>query len=176
MSRLTPVEPSAAPADIKAIYDGPLAGKHFNLFKSLANSAAALNAYLAMSGALGKGAFNAQERELIQLAVAQANNCGYCLAAHTAIARGHHVSDERILEARRGRGSDGRPHALIQFVLALHEKRGLVSDADIAAFLNAGWTEAHLAEVVPNYALAIFTNYFNHLNQTPIDFPQAPAI
>ena len=82
------VDPATASPAAKAIFDGPLKGKHLNIFKGLGNSAAALEAYLGMSGALAKGGLTAQERELIALTVGQANNCGYCVAAHTAIGTG----------------------------------------------------------------------------------------
>ena len=88
MPRLNVVDPAHAAPAAKAIFDGPLKGKHFNIFKGLANSPAALQAYLSLSGALGGGMLTAQERELIALCVGQANNCGYCLAAHTAIGAG----------------------------------------------------------------------------------------
>jgi alkylhydroperoxidase family enzyme len=67
-------------------------------------------------------------------------------------------------------------NALAKFSLAIHEKRGFVSDADVAAFKTAGYGEAHIAEVVANYALAVYTNYFNHVNLTAVDFPAASKI
>jgi hypothetical protein len=51
-----------------------------------------------------------------------------------------------------------------------------VSDADLASFRKAGYGDGHVAEVVACYALNVFTNYFNHVNDTAIDFPAAPAI
>ena len=176
MARLTPVEPSAATGPAKDIFDGPLKGKHFNIFKAMASGPAALQGYLGLSGAVAHGSLSGAERELIQLAVGQANTCGYCVSAHTAIAKGLHFAEDRIIEARRGRSSDPKTHALLTFALAIHEKKGHVSDDDVAKFRAAGYNDGHISEVVANYALAIFTNYFNHVNDTPIDFPAAPAI
>lgn len=176
MARFTVVDPATASPAAKAIFDGPLKGKHINIFKGLGNSAAALEAYLGMSGALAKGGLTAQERELIALTVGQANNCGYCVAAHTAIGAGAGLSADQILAARRGSVADAKHDALVKFTLALHEKRGFVSDADLASFRKAGYGDGHVAEVVACYALNVFTNYFNHVNDTAIDFPAAPAI
>ena len=39
-----------------------------------------------------------------------------------------------------------------------------------------GFTDGDLAEVVANVALNIFTNYFNHVAETDIDFPKAEAL
>ena len=52
-----------------------------NLFRLIANSPAALEGYLSLSGALAKGSLPAATRERIALAVAELNGCGYCLAA-----------------------------------------------------------------------------------------------
>ena len=64
----------------------------------------------------------------------------------------------------------------MKFTLAVHEKRGFVSEADLAAFRKAGYTDGHVAEVVACYALNVFTNTFNHVNDTAVDFPAAPVL
>jgi AhpD family alkylhydroperoxidase len=176
MARITALDPATAPAAAKAIFDGPLAGKHFNIFKSMGQSPAALEMYLSMSGAVAKGGLSAKEREAVQLAIGEANNCGYCVAAHTAIGKGAGLTEAQTIEARRGTVSDPKLGALVSFARAIHSKKGFVSDADVAAFKAAGYGEAHIADVVANYALAIYTNYFNHVNETPVDFPAAPKI
>lgn len=176
MSRLAPVNPATTTGRLKEIFDGPLAGKSFNIFKSMANSPAALDVYLGMAGALAKGALSGKEREVVQLAIGQANNCDYCTAAHTAIGKSLGLTDAQALEARRGTMQDAKLNALAKFSLALHEKRGFISDADFQAFKAAGYGDAHAAEVVAGYALAVYTNYFNHMNKTPVDFPAPPAV
>ena len=176
MARIAPVNPTTATGKLKEIFDGPLVGKHFNLFKSLAASPAALQGYLGLAGALGHGSLSAREREAAQLAIAEANGCEYCQAAHTAIGKGAGLTEEQTQEARRGAVKDAKIGALVKFVLALHEKRGNASDADVAAFREAGYGDGHIAEVVGGYALALYTNYFNILNQTPVDFPAVKAV
>ncbi|MCB9845950.1 MAG: carboxymuconolactone decarboxylase family protein [Phycisphaeraceae bacterium] len=176
MARLNVVDPAGATGRAREIFDGPLKGKHFNLFKAMANSGAVLDAYLGMSGPLGKGALSAKEHEVVQLAVGSANNCDYCQAAHTAIGKMAGLSEGQTIEARRGTLSDARLDALANFALALHEKRGHVSDDDLTRVRGAGFTDAHIAEAVGSYALAVFTNYFNHVNQTEVDFPAPPAV
>ncbi|MDX2146833.1 MAG: carboxymuconolactone decarboxylase family protein [Planctomycetota bacterium] len=176
MPRIAAVDPASASGRAKELFEGPLKGKHFNIFKSMAASPAVLDAYLAFSGALGQGRLTTAERELLQLAWAQARSCDYCLAAHTAIGKGSGLTEPQTVEARKGRSQDAKHQALIAFALALHEKKGLVSDAELATFKKAGYADADVAEVVANYAMATFTNYFNHVNATPVDFPAAPAL
>jgi AhpD family alkylhydroperoxidase len=167
MGRLTTIDPAQATGKVKEIFEGPLKGKTFNLFKAMANSPAALEAYLGLSG---------KEREIIQLTIGEANNCGYCVAAHTAIGKGLGLSEAQTIEARRGKLTDPKLNALTRFTLAVHEKKGFVSSEDLAAFKSAGYNDGHVAEVVAGYALAVYTNTFNHLNETAIDFPAPPKI
>jgi uncharacterized peroxidase-related enzyme len=176
MPRLSVVDPATAPAPVKAIFDGPIKAMQLNIFKGMGNSAAALDAYLAMSGALSKGSLSAKERETIALVVGQANNCAYCLDAHTHIGKGAGLTEVQTIEARRGGSSDPKLNAIIKLTNAIHEKHGFVSEADINAFRAAGYTDGAVAEVIANYALNTYTNFFNHANETARDLPAAPSI
>lgn len=174
MPRFPLSDPKAGPS--KAIFEGPLKGKELNIFRSMGNSPAALEVYLGMSGALNKSSLSLKEREVIQLAVAEANNCEYCLAAHTAIGTQAGLSQDQTIEARRGKMKDARLDALAKFVLTLQEKRGFVADADLKAFRSAGFSDANAVDAIATYALAYYTNIFNHANETPVDFPAPPTI
>src|SRR5262245_7188242 len=50
----------------------------------------------------GSGALSAHLREQIALTVGQANECGYCIAAHSAIARKVGLSVAELAQARHG--------------------------------------------------------------------------
>ncbi len=175
MARLPVVDPTHE--SVQDIFGGPLKGKEFNIFKGMANSPAVLKLYLAMAGAVDGFSLSPAEREVIQLATAEANGCDYCTAAHTAIGKGAGLSEQQTVEARQGRiDGDDKLNALAQFASALHSKKGFVSDEDLAEFKSAGYTDGHVAEVVGVYAQAVFTNYFNHVNETEVDFPAPPVL
>lgn len=177
MPRLNVVDPATAPAPAKAIFDGPLKGKHLNIFKGMGNSPAALNFYLNGSGALKEASLSAQEQEVVQLVFAQGNGCDYCQAAHTAMGKGAGLTEAQTVAARTGGDlGDAKLSAVAKFAMALHEKRGFVSDSDIAAFRSAGYTDGHIAEVIASAALATYTNYFNHVNETVVDLPAPPKV
>ncbi len=177
MARLETIEPAQSEGRVKEIFDGPLKGKELNIFKGMANSPAVLDAYLGISGALKNASLSQAQQEVVQLVVGQANGCDYCQAAHTVIAKGAGLTEAQTIGARRGSiNDDPRLNAIARFASAMHEKRGSVSDDDLAAFRDAGFDDGHVAEVVASYALATFTNYFNHVNQTPVDFPAPPSI
>ena len=86
MTRIAlPASIETAPAAAQPLLEDvkKLLGSVPNLFRITANSAAALEGYLGLNGALAKGSLDARTRERSALAVAQINGCDYCLAAHT---------------------------------------------------------------------------------------------
>lgn len=176
MPRLNTIDPKDATGKAKEIFEGPLKGKHLNIFKAMANSPAALQAYLSLSGALTDGQLEAKEREIIALTVGELNNCGYCVAAHTALGQKAGLTQEQTIAARKGHMDDPKLGALVRFITTLHEKKGFVTGDDLNAFRKAGYTDGQVAEVIAGYALNIFTNYFNHVNDTEVDLPAAPKI
>ncbi|MEL6797241.1 MAG: carboxymuconolactone decarboxylase family protein [Planctomycetota bacterium] len=177
MPRLNTVEPAQATGKAKEIFEGPLAGKHLNIFKGMANSPAASQFYLGGSGALGEASLSAAEQEVVQLVFAQANDCDYCQAAHTAMGQGAGLSQDQTIAARRQSDlGDAKLSALARFAGAIHEKTGFVSDDDVSAFRSAGYDDGAIAEVIATAALATYTNWFNHVNQTAVDLPTPPAV
>ncbi|MBL0920751.1 MAG: carboxymuconolactone decarboxylase family protein [Phycisphaerales bacterium] len=176
MPRLPLIDPAAATGRVKEIFDGPLKGKGLNIFKAMANSPAALDTYLGIAGALHNGTLSPKEREVVGLAMGEKSGCEYCTAAHTVIGKSLGLSDSAAIAARRGTGEDPKLAALAKFVVALDEKGGSVSDADLAAFIGAGYKVEQVPEVIAVYALQVFTNTFNIFNDTPLDFPAAPKV
>lgn len=143
-----------------------------NLFRIVANSPAALEGYLGFSGALGKGALPAPTRERIALAIAEVNHCGYCLSAHTYIARNlAKLDDAEITANRNGASNDIKADAAVRFAVKLAQDRGQASDADITTLRQSGYSEAEIVEIIAHVALNTFTNYVNEALKTEIDFP-----
>ena len=75
-----------------------------------------------------------------------------------------------------GTAVDSKTDALIRFARKLVESRGRATDSDIAAVRNAGFDDGAIAEVVAHVALNVFTNYFNNVAETEIDFPEAEEL
>ena len=143
-----------------------------NLFRIISNSPAALEAYLGFSGALGKGALAAPTRERIALAIAQANGCGYCLSAHTYLARKvARLDDAEIAANRNGVSSDVKADVAVRFAAKLVHEHGQASEAEIAALKHVGYSDAEIVEIIAHVALNVFTNYVNEALETEIDFP-----
>lgn len=147
-----------------------------NLVSTLAHSPAAANAYLAFSGALAKGTLSAKSRELIALAVGEANSCYYCVSAHTYLGNHAGLTNEEVLDARRSTSSDPKRQAALAFSKKVVSERGHVSAEDVESLRTHGFSNGEIVEIVANTALNIFTNYFNHVAATEIDFPIAPKL
>ena len=62
--------------------------------------------------------------------------------------------------------------AALRFARAVNEKRGGVSDHDLAEVRAAGYDDAEIAAIVGHVALNVLTNYFNRVARTEIDFPE----
>ena len=148
-----------------------------NLFRLIANSPAALDGYLSLSGALAKGSLPAPTRERIALAVAELNGCDYCLAAHSYIGANMAKLDPAEIAAnRRGHSTDAKADAAVRFAASIVKARGHVSDEDVHAVKLAGYTDAQVVEIVLHVALNTLTNYVNEVAKTAVDFPAVAAL
>jgi uncharacterized peroxidase-related enzyme len=176
MPRIQPIDPATAPAATAAHLD--TARKMFggtpNLVTTTAHSSAALGAMLSLFANVGKTSLGAKTGELIAIAVAQSNGCGYCLAAHTAIGGAIGLSPAALADARKALSPDPRTAALLDFAVAINQSRGRISDDTLADARAAGITDAEIVEVVAHVALNVFTNYVNNVAGTTIDFPEVP--
>ena len=147
-----------------------------NIIATMANSAAVAKAYLGFSQSLSTGSLSARLREQIALVVGETNGCGYCLAAHTALGKRAGLTEVETCDARRAESSDGKERAALEFARRIVSDRGHLTDDDVSQVRQAGYTDGEVAEIVANVALNIFTNYFNHVAETEVDFPAAPEL
>jgi uncharacterized peroxidase-related enzyme len=179
MSRiLTPASINAAPAAARPLLEAvkKQLGIVPNLFRLVSNSPAALQGYLGLSEALGKGTLTAATRERIALAVAEINGCDYCLSAHSYIGKNlAKLDDAEIAANRNGASNDAKADAAVRFAAKVVRQRGHVSEDDVRAVKSAGYDDAQLIEIVLDVALNTWTNYINIVGQTEIDFPVVNA-
>jgi uncharacterized peroxidase-related enzyme len=179
MSRLTSVDPDQATGETRELLDATRRtfGAIPNSARVLASSPAALKTWLESVRALAGGQLDPGLRERIALGVAEANKCGYCLSAHTYVAkRVTHLSDEEIAESRRMSSTDPKVAAALKFAETVLERRGGVSDADVEEVRAAGYSDGEIAEIVTHVAFNVLTNYFNKVASPKIDFPEvAPS-
>jgi uncharacterized peroxidase-related enzyme len=178
MSRISPINrENASPKALEILTAVNQAlGIVPNMVSTMAQSPAVANAYVGFSHALAQGSLPAKIRERIALTVAEENSCGYCLAAHTFLGKKAGLDENEVIRARRGTSDEPKVAAALAFAAQLVEQRGQVSDAEVAAVREHGFTDGEIAEIIANVVLNIFTNYFNIAAGVEIDFPLAPQL
>lgn len=76
-----------------------------NLIGLLSESPVAVEAYQSMGGLFSQTTFTTNERNLVWLTISNTNDCSYCMAAHTAIAKTEQVAEDVMdYEPRQGSG------------------------------------------------------------------------
>ena len=152
-------------------------GKIPNLYATIGYSSSALKAMLETEASLSHdSSFSAKEREAINLIVSQVNNCDYCLAAHTMLAKMKGFSDEDTIALRKAEYSDAKLNSVLKLAKSISSNKGAADDSALQNFFEAGYDEKALVELNALIALRSFTNYVFANTQIPIDFPLAQAI
>lgn len=178
MTEFTLHTPTSAPEDSRPLLDD--AAKSFgfmpNLLRVMAESPAALDGYRTLHRLFStRTSFDKDELTVVWMTINVEHQCHYCVPAHTGIAKMMQV-DDAIIAALRNETPlpNARLEALRTFTLKVVRDRGVVADADVQAFLDAGFARRQVLEVILGLAQKIMSNYTNHLAETPVD-PQFAA-
>lgn len=164
MSRVQTYDPKTiVNPETKSLFDqvSKKFGRVPNIFRNMANSPAVLKGFLSIEEAGAQTSFSPDFREQIAIAVSQAHQCTYCLAAHTA-----------LLHSLPKTSSDVKKEAILSFVEVLVKKKGHVSDIEVESLKNNGVSDQELTEIVLLVAISLFSNYFNLVTDPAVDFPE----
>jgi len=172
MPRTAVPNPEQVPPESKPTLDGFTKNIGFtpNMLATFALSPIAFNAWATLRGSLSK-ALDLKTRESISLAVSEVNGCNYCLAVHSFGAKHAKMSADEIILARNGHASDPKRDAAVRFARKVIETRGKVSEADVKAVRDAGYTDANIMEIIALVAMYSLTNFFNNVFDPENDFP-----
>jgi uncharacterized peroxidase-related enzyme len=175
MSRITVPNVASATGATAEVYAQvkKAAGSIPNLFATVgALSPEVLKTILNAEGVLASGTLSKEEVETIKVLVSELTGCDYCVAAHTMLGKMTGLSPETLKQIRAGEPTgDARRDALVRFVQNLQQTSGTISADEFAAIKAAGYSDAQLAEITLAITLTIFTNTFNRINDTDLDFP-----
>lgn len=164
----------SAPADALPILQAALKGYGFvpNLYATMAEAPTILEGYTTLSSIFGKTDLSETERQIILMTNNRLNGCAYCMAAHTTLSQMAGVAED-VIDGLRNNTPVANPklEALRQFAIVINESRGWPSEAQIDAFLAAGYTRQNALEVILGTALKILSNYTNHIAETDLDTP-----
>lgn len=141
-----------------------------NVVGALAESPVALKGWVDLKSDFDGGTLSAIERKIVHLATSNLNDCGYCMAAGTTMGEKEGIAKDILMDLREDRKlKDAKLEQLHQFTKSVMRRLGRPEQADIDAFLKAGYTNAHVLEVILGVTLAIMGNYVNHIVQVPLD-------
>lgn len=146
-----------------------------NLYATYAHSDTALENYLNFANA--KTSLSAKEKEVVNLAVSQVNDCIYCLSAHTAIGKMNGFTEDQILEFRAGFSSvNTKLDALAKLAKNITENRGKTDNSVLEYFFNQGYSKGNLIDVIALVGDKTISNYIHSTTKVPVDFPVAQPL
>lgn len=171
MSRVFPAHTvESAPDEVREAMEAMHKKMGFipSMLAKFAEAPALLMAYQAATPHFEKASLTPTERLVVVLTASFCHNCDFCMSAHSWGARRQEL-DGAVIDALRAGQLLPNPklEALRVFVIAMLERRGAVTDAQKAAFFDAGFTARQGLEVVLGLALKTMTNYTNALAHTP---------
>lgn len=178
MSRLTTINNLAdAPEASAGLFASikKAMGKVPNAYATIGSSAPNVLAHVLQTGAvLKQGELSSLELEAINLAVSEASQCDYCLAAHSMTGKMAGYTAEQILQLRKG-GLEGHAKidALVKFALTLVTSSNTLPAEAVASVKHAGYSDRQILEAILAISAILFTNMVNRVNDTVLDFPKA---
>ncbi len=172
MTHFTIHTQETAPAASKPLLDKAQKAFGFvpGLLGVLAEAPKALEAYPLLGTLFNETSLTTIEQHVVWLTINYENDCGYCVPAHTGLAKRDAVPNDVIEALRNGTPiADPKLEALRTFTVQVVQERGWVTDDDVQAFLDAGYTKQQILEVILGLAHKIISNYTNHVAKTPVD-------
>jgi uncharacterized peroxidase-related enzyme len=165
--------PDTAPAGSRPLLESIKKAFGFipNLYAVFAESPAALKGALAIGEAFSRSTLSPIEQQLVALTVSEANDCQFCVAAHSTLAKRIAEVDSRLVDETLAREplSDAKYDSLVMFTRKIVEQRGFVAESDVEAFLGAGYTKAQVIEVLLGVGMKTFNNYVDHIAHVPLN-------
>jgi len=175
MTDFTVHTPDTAPEASKPILQATqkgFGGMLPNLYGVMAESPALVEAYQALGAIFAKTSLSDVERHIVWLTINYENECTYCMAAHSVVAKHGGVPESDVDALRTGaRLSDPKHEALRRFTSHMVRTRGWAEPAEIGALLAAGYTQQTILDVILGIGQKTLSNYTNHIADTPVDKP-----
>lgn len=178
MARLSSVNPQSAQGRTQELFGTvqQAFGMIPNAAKVMANSPAVLESFLAFSTAMGSAQIGQKLSHQVKLTTSETNACHYCTSILSAVAPATDLSAEDLLAGRTGTAEDRRTQAALTFAHEVLERRGKVSDQQLAAVRAAGFGDAQIVEIVASVVLGCLTNFLNNVADTDLDVPHAEPL
>jgi len=172
MSEFTLYRQETTTGETKDLLAGIERGYGFvpNLFAYMAEAPTTIKAYLELSQLISKGTLSAAQQQVVMLAVSVENCCVFCIAAHRAIGKMNHANQQTLDALNSGTTIiDDSDRALVSYVRMVVKQRGFMAKEDMQSFIDAGFTQAQILEVVLIVSFKTLSNYINHITQPKVN-------
>ncbi|MGW5673856.1 carboxymuconolactone decarboxylase family protein [Streptomyces sp. NPDC003860] len=163
LTRLTPDTAVGASRDLLAELASRHHGQLGDMVSTMAHSPAVLGGYLQLSRAMGRAKLDRRTSERISIAIQAHQGCGLCLEAHVSAARALGVDEDEIERARQGTSADPATAAIVALALQVHREPTSITDEQVGALREHGFSDRAIADVVGVVALNVLTGAFNLL-------------
>ena len=141
-----------------------------NIAAAIANSPKLVNSLVGVFQQVHSSSFTEAEIQIVLLTDAVANSSKYAVAFHTALAAQQGVSPEETNAIRERRTPTNRRFAALSTLAkTLIEKRGHLSEQELGAFLDTGFTTEQIMEVIAIVAASTITNYAGIIANPPLE-------
>lgn len=141
-----------------------------NVFGVIANSPALLRGLWELRASADMGQLTPAERTIVRLTASHLNDAHYCMAANLTVAQKESIPADMLDALRNDRPlKDAKLEALHLFTQKVMKRLGRPDASDIDAFRKAGYTDAHVMEVVLGISQTLITNYVGHIAHVPLD-------
>lgn len=146
------------------------------LFHYMAEAPVTIKAYTQLDELLKESSLSDQQVQLALLTASTTNDCEFCKVAHHAMARQAGVGADTIKAIKSGDDpEEPKDRALVQLVRSMVQERGFVPEQVQKAFLDAGFEQQQILELVLAVSLKTLSNYTNHLTH-PEPNPELKAM
>ena len=141
-----------------------------NVAGVMANSPELIKAFVGLFQQVHAGTFTEAEIQTLLLTNAVTNSCAWAVAFHTMLGLRADLAptDVEAIRAHRLPASK-RYAALTALTRKLIETRGHVSEQDLTAFVDAGFTRAQTLEILAVIAASTITNYAGTIAEPPLE-------
>lgn len=141
-----------------------------NIAGAMATSPVLLESLVGLFGKVHGGSFSEEQIQIVLLTNAVTNACPWAVAFHSFLAMKEGVGAVDVDAIRQRRTpQSAQDAALSTLARTLIEKRGLLDDQDMSAFLDVGFGKDHLLEVIAIVAASTITNYTGNVINPPLE-------
>ncbi|MFM0128450.1 carboxymuconolactone decarboxylase family protein [Paraburkholderia sediminicola] len=143
-----------------------------NIAGAMAESPVLIGGFIGIFQKVHAGTFTEAQIQTLLLTNAVTNACSWAVAFHTALALKEGLSPADVEAIRDGRApADCKHAALSTLTKTAIEKRGHLGDNDVNSFLEAGFREDQVLEVLTVLAASTITNYAGNITKPPLEAP-----